>query len=51
MSSINLGGILSQHFGLLLTNFLGIYLRFIKGVSTKNFDNLWVLIIATNLAS
>ena len=43
MSIINLAGILSHEGGALLTHFLGI--------TEHNFDNLWLLVIITNLST
>jgi hypothetical protein len=50
MASINLGGVISQQIGVWLTHFLGIlYSR--VGITNDKFDNLWILILATNFAS
>lgn len=43
MSIWNLGGLLSQELGALLTHWLG--------VTENNFDNLWLLLLITNLST
>ncbi|NEO28089.1 MAG: folate/biopterin family MFS transporter [Kamptonema sp. SIO4C4] len=43
MSIWNLAGLLSQEFGALLTHLLG--------VTEQNFENLWLLVIVTNLST
>ena len=43
MSIWNLGGLLSHEFGALLTNWLG--------VTETNFENLWLLLLITNLST
>lgn len=43
MSIWNLGGLLSQELGALLTHWLG--------VTETNFDNLWLLLVITNLST
>jgi folate/biopterin transporter len=43
MSIFNLAGLVSQEWGALLTHYLGI--------TETNFDNLWLLVLITNIAS
>ncbi|ERN43130.1 folate/biopterin transporter [Rubidibacter lacunae KORDI 51-2] len=43
MSAFNLAGLLSQELGALLTQWLG--------VTATNFDNLWLLVLLTNLST